>query len=276
MKKLSFILCSVVLMTACQGSKKDSDQNTEPATKENNEAQEQAIKSQLTAAVWTLSKIKGEEVKKPAEEQQEVHFMLSEDDKVSGYTGCNQIMGAYELGENSSLKFKDVATTRRSCPEQNNKENEFLEVLSQTSSFKLDDKKLSLLNTQDEIIAVLTYKAPKAKVMDLGQWELKTLKGEPVKFESKENNKLHFKFLEDNKIAGFSGCNTFSGTYSLNKDKGIEFSQMISTLKACPDVEFKEAIFLKVFEHSTSYTIENDQLKLYNDDGKELASFTAL
>lgn len=273
MKKLSFILCSVVLMTACQGSKKESGQKVED--KNNVEAKSQKT-NMLESSMWVLSEFNGEMVETSIEGGP-VHFMLNKDgSKVSGYAGCNQIMGSYETSGDNGLKFRKIATTRRSCPDQNHNEKDFLEVLRNTTSFKLDGKKLILLNVEDKTIAVFDHKEPKARMMDLGQWELKSLKGESVKFDSKGGNKLHFEFLEDNKIAGFSGCNTFSGAYSLNKDQGIEFSQMISTLKSCPEVEFKEALFLKVFEYSASYRIENDQFKLYNADGKELASFTAL
>lgn len=260
-------------MTACQENTDKSDKKSED--KKNVEAEKQKS-DMLMGSIWALSKLNGEKIE-ASNEGEPVHFMLNKDgSKVSGYAGCNQIMGSYETSGDTELKFRDIASTRRSCPDQNNNEKDFLEALRNTTSYKLDGKKLSLLNADDKTIAVFDHKKPETREMELGKWELKSLKGESVEFESKEGNKLHFEFMKDNKIAGFSGCNTFSGTYSLNKDKGIEFSQMISTLKACPDVEFKEAIFLKVFEHSTSYTIENDQLKLYNDNGKELASFTAL
>lgn len=273
MKKLSFILCSVILMTACQENTKKSDQKAEDNKDVKTESQKTDM---LTSSMWVLSELNGEKLE-PSIESEPVHFMLNKDgSKVSGYAGCNQIMGSYETSDETGLKFREIASTRRSCPDQNNNEKDFLEALRNTTSFKLDGKKLTLLNVEDKTIAVFDHKEPEVRMMELGQWELKSLKGEPVKFESKEGNKLYFEFMKDNKIAGFSGCNTFSGAYSLNKDQGIEFSQMISTLKSCPDVEFKEALFLKVFEHSTSFKMKNDKLTLHNAEGKELASFSAL
>ncbi len=60
----------------------------------------------------------------------------------------------------------------------------------------------------------------------------------------------------------FAGCNTLSGTYSIEEGQRIHFSQMAVTLRSCPDVEVDESAFLEVFELADNYTLQGDKLML--------------
>jgi heat shock protein HslJ len=56
----------------------------------------------------------------------------------------------------------------------------------------------------------------------------------------------------------------------------IGFSQMASTMKACPDVNVDESAFLKVFELTDNYTINDDTLRLNVGRRAPLAVFEAV
>ncbi|MDN6280993.1 MAG: META domain-containing protein [Psychroflexus sp.] len=270
MKKLSLVLFSLVLLTACQEKKSQSTEK-----KEAQEAEPQGAEA-LTGSTWALKELNGEKYSSPSEAEG-VHVMLTDDgSKVSGYAGCNQLMGSFKLSADNGLDFGDVATTRRSCPDQNQNEQHFLKALKSTESYRISDQGLKLFDADNNAVAVFAKQEPKALAIESGKWQLKSLKGEPVNFDPKEGENLFFELEADARVIGFSGCNTFSGTYSLSEEKNIEFSGMLSTLKSCPDVDFKEARFLKVFEYTTTYSFEKEELKLYNSDQETLARFTSL
>jgi heat shock protein HslJ len=108
-------------------------------------------------------------------------------------------------------------------------------------------------------------------------WKLVKLEGQEVKMAENQERERYFKLkTEENRVQGFSGCNTFSGSYTLEKGMRIGFSQMASTMKACPDVNVDESAFLKVFELTDNYTINDDTLRLNVGRRAPLAVFEAV
>lgn len=108
-------------------------------------------------------------------------------------------------------------------------------------------------------------------------WKLITLEGQKITMSENQEREAHFILKpEQNSITGFAGCNAFGGTYTLEPGWRIRFSQMAATLKACPDVDFNEHEFLKVFELADNYTIHSDTLSLNVGRRAPLAVFEAV
>lgn len=108
-------------------------------------------------------------------------------------------------------------------------------------------------------------------------WKLITLDGQNVVMARNQERETYFTLsTDDNRINGFAGCNTFTGNYKLEKGWRIHFSQMATTMKACPDVNVNESEFLKVFELADNYTIVGDTLSLNVGRRAPLAVFHAV
>ena len=108
-------------------------------------------------------------------------------------------------------------------------------------------------------------------------WKLKTLEGKEVSMSENQEKEVYFMLkTENNRVQGFAGCNTLMGSYTLEKGNRIRFSQMATTMMACPDVDFKENEFLKVFELADNYTIKDDVLSLNVGRRAPLAVFEAV
>lgn len=45
------------------------------------------------------------------------HFVVAPDGRVSGSDGCNRLNGRVQLGEGNRIEFRELATTRRACPQ---------------------------------------------------------------------------------------------------------------------------------------------------------------
>ncbi len=108
-------------------------------------------------------------------------------------------------------------------------------------------------------------------------WKLVTLEGKKVSMVKNQEREVYFTVKSnDNSVTGFAGCNTFGGSFTLEKGNRIRFTQMLSTMKACPDVQWNEAEFLNVFELADNYTINGDILSLNVGRRAPLAVFQAV
>jgi heat shock protein HslJ len=103
-------------------------------------------------------------------------------------------------------------------------------------------------------------------------WKLTQL-GEQVITTPQDKREIHFVLHSENqRVAGFSGCNQMMGNYVLNGDQ-IRFDQMAGTLMACvPDLEL-ERKFLAIFPQVARWKISGETLRLLDAGGATLATF---
>ena len=104
------------------------------------------------------------------------------------------------------------------------------------------------------------------------KWRLVELNGKPV--ADKINGKEPFLQLHksDNRYTGSGGCNGLGGTFTL-EDKGrIKFSQGMSTMMACENMEIEQGLN-KALIAADNYTLKGDTLALNKARMASLARF---
>ena len=92
------------------------------------------------------------------------------------------------------------------------------------------------------------------------RWNLTEMNGSAV-----GTTKPYIEFdREAKRVAGHGGCNRIAGGFEVN-GTNLKFSRVISTKMACLDRETQqvETDFLKALEQTTSFTIQDDVLRLY-------------
>ena len=105
----------------------------------------------LTNTYWKSVKINDHEVTLGAGKK-ELHMVLvGEGNRVRGYSGCNQFMGAFQQ-DGSQLGFTQLASTMKACMDGMEQEKRFLEALKHTSRFEIIGETLSLYDTEDKQI----------------------------------------------------------------------------------------------------------------------------
>lgn len=92
-------------------------------------------------------------------------------------------------------------------------------------------------------------------------WELTEINGKPVSGADFGNGAPTATFSTDNRISGKGGCNTYTGSYNLNEDGGMNISQMVSTKMFCQNANGETAYF-KALESVTAAKIDKDKLTL--------------
>jgi heat shock protein HslJ len=111
-----------------------------------------------------------------------------------------------------------------------------------------------------------------APVLTDKYWKLVELNGQQV--SSSDNIKephIIFK-LEENRLVGSGGCNSFHGSFELKEGSRITLSKITATRMACPDMEIEDR-FLKVLETVDNYNLTENTLILNRARMAPLARF---
>lgn len=226
---------------------------------------------------WVITTLEGQDLSNIESPNQKIYFTLdSETNRVNGYSGCNTFMGTYTLEAGNRISFSQMATTRMACPESEISESDILSVFETADNFTLNGNQLSLNKAKRAPLAEFKRAQADAEIVEK-YWKLKTLEGKDVQMVDNQEREIFFTLkTNDNQLTGFSGCNSFSGQYSLEEGNRIRFSQIATTMKACPDVDINESEFLQIFELADNYTIKDDELSLNVGRRAPLAVFEAV
>jgi heat shock protein HslJ len=109
------------------------------------------------------------------------------------------------------------------------------------------------------------------------EWRLTELMGKAIPAATEPINNISLKFNKsDNRVSGFSGCNSYSGGFTSSAPLRISFTQMISTMKACPTNMELESEFLKMLSEVDNYTINGNVLSLNKARMAPLARFESV
>lgn len=105
------------------------------------------------------------------------------------------------------------------------------------------------------------------------KWKLVEFMGKAVEYKNPNHKDIFLQLNSaDSSAFGFSGCNTFRGSYELKEGNRITFSKMASTLMACPDMEL-EREFMKVIETADNYNFDGKMFVLNKARMAPLARF---
>jgi heat shock protein HslJ len=103
-------------------------------------------------------------------------------------------------------------------------------------------------------------------------WNLSTLGGQALVPDSY----ISAQFSADGKVGGASGCNQYSGTYTISGSQLEIASPLATTMMACSQALMdQESAYLKALGEVKSYVISGDQLTLKDANDQDLLVYTA-
>lgn len=97
------------------------------------------------------------------------------------------------------------------------------------------------------------------------KWALNSIEGLWV--DSVTATTAYVIFNNDGTMGGNTSCNTFGGNYLISQDSIITFSSIHVTEMACANNVFEKP-FLAAINKVNKFTVENNQLMLWNNDQK--------
>ena len=189
---------------------------------------------------------------------------------------------SYELRINYLGKDAD-GFTKKGCFKWNKAGNEItLSDIKKTEApakYLVGENKLIQLDLNGKRVdAELEAKYALTKVSDIVEkhWKLIELNGVEIMPNENQSNAPHFILkVENNRVIGHGGCNSINGGYIIETGNRIKFTQMISTMMACMDME-TESNFLRALNTVDNYTINNGVLSLNRARMAPLARFEAV
>lgn len=85
------------------------------------------------------------------------YFISFDNEKVSGFMGCNMFNGSYKVND-ESISFASLISTRKYCENEMENENLWLKSVSEIASFSIDGKSVLLYDNQGKLILKATKK----------------------------------------------------------------------------------------------------------------------
>jgi uncharacterized lipoprotein YbaY/heat shock protein HslJ/uncharacterized lipoprotein NlpE involved in copper resistance len=111
------------------------------------------VMAELKDTYWKLIELDGETIVMAPDQQREVRITLaSEGARFFGFSGCNQLVGAY-VQEGGALRFTQMASTKMACvPPFMELESQVLKMLGATTAYRIEGEQLTLLGG-DQVLA---------------------------------------------------------------------------------------------------------------------------
>ncbi len=104
-----------------------------------------------------------------------------------------------------------------------------------------------------------------------GTWQLTKLRGATPNVAG-----ITATFTAAGKISGFSGCNSYGGTYTTSGSKITISDRLAMTQMACPEPTMRtEGAYIDALTSARRYSVESGTLTLKGRLGRTLASFAA-
>jgi heat shock protein HslJ len=100
---------------------------------------------QVIEKYWKLVKLEGKLVKMQENQEKEFYFILkTENNRLTGFAGCNSFSGNYSLEKENRIQFSKIASSMKACPDVEVNESEFLKVFELADNYTVDGEVLSL------------------------------------------------------------------------------------------------------------------------------------
>jgi len=186
---------------------------------------------------------------------------FSEDGGLYGSGGCNRIMTGFTIEENT-IAIDEIASSMMYCDGLMELEDRFTSGLAQVSRFEISGNQLVL--SDEAFITVLTFDAVELLLTET-QWQLNTMNGETISEDLAVTLTLSpGENLREGNVFGSTGCNRFSGTYTMDGDQ-LNINVLVVTVIMCDIGMETETAFLEALRDPLTYKIEFNRLILVSE-----------
>jgi heat shock protein HslJ len=195
---------------------------------------------------------------------------------VSGSGGCNRFNAGYTT-EGDRLTIERGATTMMACPEpQATVETAFLTVLEATKTYRIENSRLTWLDTEGREVA--TFKPMEHAALTGVTWQaIFYNNGRGAAVSVLDGSTITATFDADGRVSGSAGCNRYHAAYIV-EGASITIQAPATTRMACSKPEGvmqQEQEYLNALPTAAAYAIHGEQLELRTAEGALVASFRA-
>ena len=193
--------------------------------------------------------------------------------KITGFTGCNKIMGSFETNSKpGQIDLSNLGSTRMACPDMTTERNVLNTLALVKKYMQIENNNIALCNEQNRPIMILEKAAKSADIHDLeGEWTITTIAGEPVSEKNEQEPMIGFN-TQEQKVYGCAGCNNFHGNYHTEKGKNasIAFPALGTTMMLCRDMDNEQKILESLNKVRSFKRLSDEEIAFYDADSKQL------
>lgn len=125
----------ITTMMSCNSTKKNAASAEKPSKE---------IDNIITDKYWKLVMLEGQKVTMVDGQEKEASFTLnSKNNTITGFSGCNNFNGTFELNDGNRIRIGTLATTMRACDGVTN-EHSLLKVFDQADNYTIVNDELRL------------------------------------------------------------------------------------------------------------------------------------
>jgi|tagenome__1003787_1003787.scaffolds.fasta_scaffold20977907_4 heat shock protein HslJ len=190
--------------------------------------------------------------------------------RVTGVSGCNSYNAVYRQG-GRTLLISQPALTLMACDEESMAfEQTFISNLQASRFYSVKRETLTIFAAKGATLLVFDA-APRNPL--LGTWNVDSYADGNSAVSAPEDVRLEVVFGLAS-IGGFSGCNSFSGTYGTNGNY-VRISRLASTQKACDETATAvETAFLEALQGTSFLDRRGDSMLLTDRKGSILVALS--
>jgi heat shock protein HslJ len=218
----------------------------------------------LTGQVWGLPALLGQ----PLVSNTGISAQFTTDGNVSGSAGCNQYAGKYTTSGSSITFDPSIMSTAMACEQAvMNQEQVYLKMLVEAKTYEVKGDQLTFFGADNKVLA-----AYKAENQDLAGTDWNVVgynNGKEAVVSVIIDTNLTASFGKDGNLSGNAGCNTYSGSYTVDSNQ-ITIGSLASTMMFCEEpagTMDQEAQYLAALQTAATYQIEKNVLELRTTDG---------
>ena len=181
--KNSFLIVSLIIATlsfaSCSGKgAKDDKKTCEPV-------KTSAVKAEDFKGEWVVYTVGTDTIKLPEDRTPFIAF--NDSNRISGFTGCNRLLGTYDIDiAKSTIDLSKLGTTKMACPDDAI-EQKITSALASVTKFKFVKcdraEYLVLLDAKD--LAVVTLEKHKGRKLEAAKEEATVEKEDTTKTKEK-------------------------------------------------------------------------------------------
>jgi heat shock protein HslJ len=223
-----------------------------------------AASAALENATWRLTGLPGREL--PGAGEREAVTVRLADGRVTGFSGCNQLMGSYTL-DGGTLVLGQLAGTMMACPEPARSiEDQFLGAFSGTMRFVVEGDHLTLMPGSGG--DPLRFEREALPRLEGVRWEVTGFNnGRQAVVGPMAGTRLTLEF-RDGQVSGDSGCNRFHGPFTVQGNT-LAIGPLATTRMACGDDSMvQEQQFLAALASAATWDVVQGSLDIHRADGE--------
>ncbi|WP_169540018.1 META domain-containing protein [Niabella aurantiaca] len=249
-------LFSVMVLFACNSSKKSASPNEPPADDP---------AAGITTTKWKLVELAGKPVPDKINNKEPFIQLQESDHRFSASAGCNGLGGTFVLQDHNRIRFTPGPSTMMACAHMD-MEQGLIKALKTADHYSISGDQLSLNRARMAPLARFraTGTAPESNALN-GTWELNYISGAKIAFEGLYPQKrptITFDLPQTN-AAGNSSCNRYRVSFTIDGN-AIQFKDPASTKMACEGAG--EATFFRTLKTVTNFDVAGDTLHLIMGD----------